>query len=100
MPRLGRPVVRELSVDTEVLRPKMLDHLLQGVAILAADSNKVALDGGLHLLLGLLDRLHDLARLFDRDPVLQRDLLANSRSRSRFNRAESQSFQRHLTFHK
>src|SRR5580704_15428674 len=62
--------VHELEIDPDVVLPQDLDGGLQVVLVLAAHAHLALLDGGLHLELGVLDDLHDCARLLDVDPVL------------------------------
>src|ERR1041385_405954 len=69
-----RAVVDELHVDPEIALAQQLDGRLEHVAVTAGDPHKVAVDRGLYLELAVLDRLDDLARLFDWDALLQRDL--------------------------
>src|ERR1700682_4489511 len=52
---LVRAVIGELNVDAEIVALDECDDLLQRVAVLAADADHVALDGGLDLLLAVLD---------------------------------------------
>ena len=74
-------------------------HFLQRVAIPAGHAHQVALNRGLHLLLAVLDRLHDLARLLDGDALLQRDLLAHGGTGRGSDGPERQALQRHLALH-
>src|SRR5262249_10302372 len=67
--------VRQLDRDAEVPIPQRLDHGLEIVLLLAGDSDLVALDRRLNLELRILHELHDLARLLDRDALLEIDLL-------------------------
>src|ERR1041385_3529397 len=69
------PGVRQLHRDAEVLLAQQVHDGLQIVALLAADAHLVALDGGLHLELGLLHELRDLASLLDGDALLAVELL-------------------------
>src|SRR5215470_8886739 len=50
--------------------PHQLNGGLQIIALLAADPQLVTLDGGLHLELAVLDRLHDLLGQRAVDPLL------------------------------
>src|SRR6516165_7130616 len=65
------PEVDELHGDAEVVLPQQLHHRLQVVALLARDAHLVALDRDLHLHLGVLHELDDLARFLDRDALLE-----------------------------
>src|ERR1043166_6865094 len=65
------PEVRELDGDAEVVAAQELHHGLQIVALLAGDAELVPLDRPLHLPLGVLPQLHDVAGLFGGDPLLQ-----------------------------
>src|SRR4029077_3139476 len=91
-------VIRELQIDAKVLLLDHRDDLLQRVAILAADPHYIALDGGLRFFLGVLDQLHDLARLFDWDALLQGDFLFHCASGGWLQRAIGQTFQGHTAF--
>src|SRR5208283_5938460 len=64
VPSVGS-VIRELHVNAEIALPQQGDDFLQCIAVLAADAHQVALNGGLHFFLGILDELDDLSRLFD-----------------------------------
>ena len=68
------------------------------VAILAGYPHQIALNGGLHLLLTILDDAHDFASLLDGDPLLQGDLLAHAGTGRRHDRAIGQGLQRHMAF--
>ena len=76
----------------------MRDDFLQRIAILAAYPHYIALDRGLRFFLRILDQLHDLPRLFDRDPLLNADLLFHRASGGRLQRPVGQSFQGHAAF--
>src|SRR5579872_2510076 len=78
------PVIGELHIDAKVPVLEHPDDLLQGIAILAADPDRVALNRGLHLQLGVLDHLDDVAGLLHRYPLLQLHLLPHGRARRRF----------------
>src|SRR5262249_3787218 len=69
------PEVDELHGDAEVALAQQLHHGLQVVALLARHPHLIALDGDLHLELGVLHLLDYLARLLDRDPLLEVDAL-------------------------
>ena len=71
-----------MSMPKSVLA-QQLDDRLQRVAVAAGDAHEIALDGGLHLQLAVLDLLDDLARLLDGDALLQRDLLPHGGARRR-----------------
>src|ERR1700690_2600801 len=47
---LVAPVIRELHIDSEILLFQKRDYFLQTVAVFAADSHYVGLDGGLNFL--------------------------------------------------
>ena len=70
-------IVRELNVDPEIGLTNQGDDLLQAVAVFAGDADDLSVDGGLYLLLGILDELDDLTRLFNGDALLELDLLAD-----------------------
>src|SRR5574341_466782 len=91
-------IVRELERDAEVLLAEHGDDLLQVVPVLARDAHLVLLDGGLDLELGVLDHADDLSRLLDRDPLLERDLLAERAARHLFDLPVRQRRQRHAAF--
>src|SRR5271157_4327487 len=76
VPSVGA-VVGELRVDAEIGLAQQLDDLLESVAVAAGDAHEIALDGGLHPELAVLDLLHNLAGFFRGDALLQRDLLAH-----------------------
>jgi len=91
------PVVGELHVDPEIARAQQRHYFLQGIAILAGNAHQIPLDGRLDLLLAILDRLHDVARLLDGDALLQADLLPHARSSSRSDGPVDQTLQRNTT---
>ena len=68
--QLVGPVIGELHVDAEIRIAEQLDGLLQDVAVAPADAHQVALNGGLHFQLAVLDFLDDLAGLLDRNALL------------------------------
>src|ERR1039457_3255997 len=70
-----RAVVDELRVDAEIALAEQLDCSLENVAVFAGNAREVTIDGSLHFELAVLDLLDDLARLFDGDALLERDLL-------------------------
>ena len=70
--------VGELQVDADVLAAEQGHDLLQGVAVLADDADRVALDAGLRLLLRVLDRRDDHLGLLGRDALHQLDLLPHA----------------------
>src|SRR6266496_2307131 len=72
---LGRPVVRELQRDAEVLRLHEGDDGLKVVAVLAGYAHMLLLDRGLNPDLRILDEAHDLLGLLHGDTVLERDAL-------------------------
>src|ERR1035438_5698517 len=59
----------------------------------------IALDRGLRFFLRILDQLYDLSRLFNRDPLLNGDLLFHCASGGWFQRAIGQAFQGHAAFY-
>src|SRR4030095_4258714 len=67
---LGRPVVRELQGDPQVLRFHEGDDGLEVVAGLCRHAPLVLLDGGLDTDLGILDEPHDLLGLVHGNAVL------------------------------
>src|SRR5208282_4744885 len=93
------PVIRELQIDAKILLLDHRDQLLQRVANLAADPHYVALDRGLRFFLRILDQLHDFSGLFNRDPLLNGDLLLHCASGGWFQRAIGQAFQGHAAFY-
>src|SRR5208282_1525573 len=93
------PVIRELQIDAKILLLDHRDQLLQRVAILAADPHYVALDRGWRFFLRILDQLHDFSGLFNRDPLLNGDLLLHCASGGWFQRAIGQAFQGHAAFY-
>src|SRR5271165_3284301 len=92
---LVRTVVRKLHVDSEILPLDQGDDLLQRIAVLAAHAHHVALNRRLHFLLRILDQLHDVAGLLDRNALLHGDLLLGRAARGRFDGAVSQALQRY-----
>src|ERR1700687_1476023 len=68
-------VVRKLRIDAKILPTEERDDFLQRVPIFPAHPYQVSLNRSVHFLLGILDDLHDLARLFDGDALLHRNLL-------------------------
>src|ERR1019366_7494742 len=93
-----RPVVGELQVDAEIVVAEQLDGRLQGVAVLARHAHEIALYGGLHLQLAVLDFLDELAGLFDGDSLLHGDLLLNRGPGGGNDLAVRQALQRDLAF--
>src|SRR5207249_180914 len=59
--------------------------------------NQVALNGGLHLLLGILDGLYDVAGFLDGDALLHGDLLSYGGPGRRLDRTIGQAFERHAS---
>ena len=59
-------VICELQLDSEIGLAEHLNDFLKNVAALATDAYNVALDGGLHLHLAVLDLLDDLFGLLNR----------------------------------
>src|SRR6185312_9986464 len=92
------PVVGELHVDAKILVAQKRNYLLQRVPIFAAHAHGVALNGSLNFQLRVLDELHDLARLLDRDALLKRNPLPDRRSGCGFNCSVNQTFERDLPF--
>src|SRR5262249_53829097 len=88
--------VDELHRDGEVLPAQPLHHGLQVVALLPRDADLVALDRRLHLELRVLHQLHDLARLVDRDALLQVDRLLRGPRGSGLGVLEGHALERHL----
>src|SRR5450759_2978613 len=93
-----RAVVDELQVDAEIGVAQQLDGRLQGVAVLAGYAHEIALDGGLHLQLAVLDLLDQLAGLLDGDSLLHGDLLLDRGSGRGDDLTVSQALQRDLAF--
>src|SRR5271166_4077004 len=93
-------IVGELHVNAEIALSQQGDDVLQCIAVLAADANQVALNGGLHLFLRVLDELDDFARLLDRDALLHGDALADGRSGRLLDCAVRQCLQRNTAFYK
>src|ERR1700693_5184927 len=89
-----RPVIRKLQVNPKIVSPQQSDDFLQRVAVLAADPHQVALNRGLRFLLRILNQLHNLARLFDGNPLLHRDFALRGSARRRFHSTVSQPLQR------
>src|SRR5271157_515469 len=89
-------IVGELHVDAEIGLAQQLDDLLEGVAVAAGDAHEIALDGGLHPELAVLDLLHDLAGFFGGDALLQRDFLAHGGPGGGNDLSVGQSLERHL----
>src|SRR5882724_10105644 len=94
---LHAPVVRELDRDSEVLVPQQRDDLLEVVAVLARDADLVGLDRRLHLDLRVLGDPDDLLGLLDRNPLLERDLLAERAARRLLHLAVGERLERHPT---
>src|SRR6267142_814691 len=94
---LHAPVVRELDRDSEVLVPQQRDDFLEVVAVLARDADLVGLDRRLHLDLRVLDDPDDLLGLLDRNPLLERDLLAERAARRLLHLAVGERLERHPT---
>src|SRR5882724_4607737 len=94
---LHAPVVRELDRDSEVLVPQQRDDLLEVVSVLARDAYLVGLDRRLHLDLRVLDDPDDLLGLLDRNPLLERDLLAERAARRLLHLAVGERLERHPT---
>src|SRR5205807_3793187 len=92
-------VIRELHINPKILLLQQSHNLLQSIAVLSAHPNQIALDRSLHLLLRILDQLHDFARLLDRDPLLHGNPLLGYAAQSGLNRAIGEAFQRHSTLH-
>src|SRR5438034_1933674 len=88
--------VRELHGDAEVALAQELDDRLQLVLLLARDPHLIALDGDLHLELGVLHQLHDLARLVGRDTLLEVDALLGGAGGPGLRGAELERPERHL----
>src|SRR5262245_17495275 len=88
-------VVRELERDAEVLLFQHRDDLLKIVAVLARDAHLIFLDRGLHANLAVLDEAHDLLGALDRDPLLERDLLAERTARALLDLTVRERLQRH-----
>ena len=97
-PVLVGPVVGELEFDPHIASAQQGDDGLQIVSILARDAHRIALNAGLHLLLGVLDQLDDLLGLFDRDALLEGHLLAHALPRGRFHLAPGQVLERDAAF--
>src|SRR5262245_3672930 len=91
------PEVRELQRDAEVVPAQQLDHGLQIILLLTRHPHLIALDGDLHLELGVLDQLHDLTRLVGGDALLQVDLLLGAARRAGLDRPGLYGLQRDLT---
>src|SRR6476469_9125716 len=92
-------VVGELHVDPEVVAFQQGNHLLQRVAVLAADSHRISLNRCLRLLLGILDHADNFLSLLRRDSLLHCYLLPCPGTRCRFNCPVCQALQRHAAFH-
>src|SRR4030095_10436389 len=75
---LLRTVVCKLHIEIKLARLEQLDHFLQRVAILAADPNKVAVDGSLNFELRILDDLHNFLGFLRGNSLLQIHFLAHS----------------------
>ena len=73
------PIIRELQINPEIPRLEQSNDFLQSIAVFPADSHQISLDRSLHLLLRILDQLHDVARLFDRDALQEIIALLKSR---------------------
>src|SRR5258706_455605 len=91
----------QASIQGDLVRvsAKDRDTLQEIIAILGGHPYQVALDRGLRLFLRVLDGLDDIASLFDGDTLLQRDLLAHSRTAGRSDDAVAQSLERHAALH-
>src|SRR5271166_1924338 len=92
-------VIGELHVNAEIALPQHGNDFLKCIAVLAADANQIALNGGLNFFLRILDKLDDFARLLNRDTLLHGDALADGRSGRFFDGAISQRLQRNTAFH-
>src|SRR6266581_2655043 len=80
------PVIRELHINAEIAGTHQRNNFLQNVAIFAAHPHQIALNGSLHLLLGIFNQLHDFARLLNGNPLLHRDALAHGAAGRRLQR--------------
>src|SRR5262249_17949019 len=89
--------VRQLDRDAEVALPQRVDHGLEIVLLLACDPDLIALDRRLDLELPILDELHDLARLLDRDALLEIDALLRGAGRSGLDLPPPERLERDLT---
>src|SRR5271166_5345057 len=92
-------IVGELHVDAKIVLPQHADDFLQSIAVFAADANQIALDGGLHLFLRVLDELDNLARLLDRDTLLHGNTLPHGRACSLLDRAVRQGLEGNAALH-
>src|SRR5437867_5474224 len=88
--------VRELESDAEVVSAQELDHGLQIVPLLAGDADLIPLDRHLHLPLGVLHELHDLAALVGRDALLQVHALLRAARRAGLDGPRLHRLQRNL----
>src|SRR5208337_2994038 len=92
-------VIRKLHVNAEIVLPQHRNDVLQCIAIFAADANYITLNGSLDLLLGILNELDDVARLFDRNALLHGDALAHGRTRRLFDGAIGERLQRNAALY-
>src|SRR5947209_14992343 len=93
------PIIRKLHVDSKVPPSQQSDDFLQNIAVFATHTHRIALNGGLDFLFGVLDRLYNFARLFDRNPLLQRDTLAYGGTCRRLHSAVAKGLERHAALY-
>src|ERR1019366_3961569 len=91
-------VIRELHVDAEIGLAEELDDGLQDVPVAAGDADEIALDGGLHFELGVLDGLDDFTGLLDGDALLQVDFLFDGGTGRGNDLAVGETLQGHVAF--
>ncbi len=75
------------------------NYFLQRVAVFAADSHQISLDGSLRFFLRILNQLHDIPCFFDRNALLHRDFALGGSTGGGFDRAVGQSLQRNAALH-
>src|SRR5262245_13636874 len=81
-------VVPELERHAEVAIAQQAHHFLELVLRRRGDAKLVALNGRLYFpQFGLLDELDDIARLFHRNTLLQRDFLTHCAVGGRYDRS-------------
>ncbi len=93
-PRALFAEVHELQRQIEVASADRLDRALQVVALLARDADLIAHDLRLHLQLGVLHDLDEIASPVRIDALLQLDLLLGAAARPGLDRAEIDGLER------
>src|SRR5215216_5790090 len=92
-----RAIVRKLHVNAEVFILQLGDYVLKRVAIAAGHAHDVTLNGSLDLCFTVLNELDDLFGFLLRDTFLDSCALSHCATRSRFDIAVAECFQRNAT---